>query len=145
MSLKIRNEHYAEKVRASFAAQAMMATAGARLSDVTPGSCVITAPILEGVTQQHGFGHAGLTFALGDSAAGYAALSVMRADQEVLTTEMKINLIAPAQGDQLKAVGRVVRAGQRLCVVQADVFAISGSTETLIAILQGTMIPVEAA
>ena len=35
-------------------------------------------------------------FAIGDSAAGYAALSVMPEGYEVLTTEMKIHLLAPS-------------------------------------------------
>ncbi|MDA8747236.1 PaaI family thioesterase [Litoreibacter sp.] len=120
----------------------MMQTAGASLIAIEPGTCTIEAPISQHLTQQHGFGHAGLTFALGDSAAGYAALAMMEPDQEVLTSEMKINLLSPAKGDTLRADGRVIRAGKRLVVVQADVFAISASGEMLIAILQGTMVPV---
>ena len=123
----------------------MMHTAGATLEQIAPGECLITAPILATLTQQHGFGHAALTFALGDSAAGYAALSLMETHQEVLTAEMKINLIAPAQGDHLNAVGSVVRAGKRLVIVKAEVFAISDAKATLIALLQGTMIPIAKA
>ena len=63
-----------------------------------------------GALQQHGAGHAGLAFSLGDSAAGYAALSVMAAGSEVMTVEMKINLLSPALGDRLVAEGRVLRA-----------------------------------
>ncbi|MEM9583432.1 MAG: PaaI family thioesterase [Pseudomonadota bacterium] len=142
MSLEPRNPEYRRKVQDSFTKQVMMQTAGATLAAVSPGRCSITAPILTSLTQQHGFGHAGLTFALGDSAAGYAALSLMTAEQEVLTTEMKINLLAPARGDGLRAEGAVMRAGKRLSIVRAEVFAISGSEETLIAILQGSMMPV---
>jgi uncharacterized protein (TIGR00369 family) len=94
--------------------------------------------------QQQGFGHAGLTFSLGDSAAGYAALSLMPADSDVLTAEIKINLLAPAQGDLLIATGRVIKPGRRLMVVGADVHALRDGKLTLIAVLQGTMIPVTA-
>lgn len=126
------------RVADSFARQAMMATAGAELLHADAGLCRIAAPILPALTQQHGFGHAALTFALGDSAAGYAALSLMAEGAEVLTAEMKINLLAPAKGTRLVAEGRVLRPGRRLVVVTAEVRA----DETLIAVLQGTMIPV---
>lgn len=131
-----------QKIHASFAAQAMMATLGARLVSVAPGETRIEAPILPGSRQQHGFGHAGLTFAIGDSAAGYAALSVMPADNEVLTSEMKIHLLAPAKGDLLIAIGRVIKPGRRLVIVQADVYALDAGAQTHVALLTGTMVPV---
>ena len=131
-----------QRVRASFAAQSMMTTLGARLVALMPGETRIEAPILPGSRQQHGFGHAGLTFAIGDSAAGYAALSVMADDHEVLTTEMKIHLLAPARGDLLIARGRVIKSGRRLVIVQADIHAIEAGQETHIALMTGTMIPI---
>ncbi|MET4101308.1 uncharacterized protein (TIGR00369 family) [Roseovarius sp. MBR-78] len=131
----------AARVCDSFAAQAMMATLGARLVEVASGRVRIEAPILPGSRQQHGFAHAALSFAIGDSAAGYAALSVMPEGHEVLTTEMKIHLLAPAKGDLLVATGRVIRAGRRLVIVQADVHALEGGRESHVALLTGTMIP----
>ncbi len=130
--------------RDSFAAQPMMQTLGAELSDVSKGLIRIEAPILPGTRQQQGFGHAGLTFSIGDSAAGYAALTTLPLDTEVVTAEIKINLLAPARGDRLIAIGKVVKPGKRLCVVTAEVFAQTGDQQVLIALLQGTMVPVPA-
>ncbi|MEM0948618.1 MAG: PaaI family thioesterase [Pseudomonadota bacterium] len=133
----------AAKVQASFAAQGMMATLGAKITEVTAGSCTIEAPIRPETGQQQGFAHAGLTFSIGDSAAGYAALTLMPKAAEVVTAEMKINLLAPATGDRLVAVGRVIRPGRRLVVVQSDVYAL-GETRRHVALLTGTMVPVLA-
>ena len=121
----------------------MMQTLGARLAELGPGEVRIEAPILPGLRQQQGFGHAGLTFSLGDTAAGYAALSLMPPDRDVLTAEIKINLLAPALGDLLIATGRVIKPGRRLMVVSAEVHARQADKLTLIAILQGTMVPVD--
>lgn len=132
------------EIRASFARQTIMGTFGAELGDISRGTVEILAPIGAHVLQQHGFGHAGLTFALGDSAAGYAALSCMPEGSEVLTAEIKINLLAPARGQMLRARGEVVKSGRRLVVVSATVSAREGDQETDIAVLQGTMIPVPA-
>lgn len=120
----------------------MMATLGAALDTVEPGHVTITAPIAAGAQQQHGFAHAGLTFALGDSAAGYSALSVLPEDAEVLTAEMKINLLAPGKGDRLIAIGRIIKPGRRLIVAASDVYAEEAGTRTLIAALMGTLVPV---
>ncbi|MEQ9259497.1 MAG: PaaI family thioesterase [Roseovarius sp.] len=132
-----------EKSRRSFAAQSMMATLGAELAAISEGAVEIAAPILPGSLQQQGFAHAGLTFAIGDSAAGYSALTVMPEGHEVLTTEMKINLLAPGQGARLVARGRVIKPGRRLVIVQSDVFGVSeDGRETHVALLTGTMIAV---
>ncbi len=131
------------RVAASFARQTIMATLGATLLEVAPGCVRIAAPLLPGFRQQHGAGHAGVTFALGDSAAGYAALSVMPEGREVMTVEMKINLLAPATGHRLVATGEVLRAGRRLLVVRAGVVAERDSGPVAVAELLGTMIPVD--
>ncbi len=132
------------KVERSFAAQGMMRTIGAEIISLQPGRCVIRAPIDEAVGQQHGFAHAGLTFSIGDSAAGYAALSLINETADVVTAEMKINLLAPAQGTSLRAEGRVIRPGRRLIVVSADVFAEEQDvSERHVATLLGTILPLE--
>ncbi|KGJ06728.1 uncharacterized domain 1-containing protein [Paracoccus halophilus] len=130
------------RIRASFDRQSMMRTLGATLTAVAPGQVTISAPILPGALQQHGAGHAGLTFSIGDSAAGYAALSLMPETAEVMTVEMKINLMSPALGESLIAEGRVIRPGRRILVVAADVWAVTGASRKHVAMLQGTMIPV---
>lgn len=130
------------KISESFASQSLMQTLGATLHCIKVGAVEIEAPILESSKQQHGFAHAGLTFSIGDSAAGYAALSTLPADHEVLTTEMKINLLAPGTGDRLIARGRVIKPGRRLIVVQSDVYALHDGVETHIALMTGTMLPV---
>lgn len=133
-----------DRIHASFGAQSLMTTFGATLGEVGAGHICITAPILPLALQQQGFGHAGLAFAIGDSAAGYAALTMLPLDMEVVTAEIKINLLAPARGDRLIATGKVIKAGKRLCVVTAEVHAEADGVRTLIAILQGTMVPVPA-
>ena len=120
----------------------MMQTLGAELAEVEKGRVTITAPILPSVLQQQGAGHAGLAFSIADSAAGYSALTIMPEGTEVMTVEMKINLMSPAVGDRLVAEGRVVRAGRRITVVAADVWAETDDDRTHVAMMQGTVIAV---
>jgi len=133
-----------DRIRSSFDRQSMMQTLGAEIAGVSTGEVVITAPILPGSRQQHDVAHAALSFAIGDTAAGYAALTIMPEDHEVMTAEMKINLLAPGAGDMLRATGRVIKPGRRLVIVTAEVHALTKGEEKLIALLQGTMVPVAA-
>lgn len=130
------------RIRDSFAQQSMMRTFGAEIVSIDKGVVVLKAPILPGSRQQMGFAHAALTFAIGDTAAGYAALSTMPEGQEVVTAEIKINLLSPATGDYLVATGRVVKPGKRLVVVSAEVQAVTGDAARDVAILQGSMMPI---
>jgi len=136
-------EQQQERVRASFAKQGLMATLGATLVSVSPGQVEIALVPSAAVSQQHGFVHAGAVSAIADSAAGYAALSVMPAEAGALTAEFKINLLAPASGERIIARGRVVKAGRTLTLAQAEVFAQSGNEEKLIALLTATVMAVK--
>lgn len=130
------------KLRASFGAQSMMQTMGAAIIDTGPGRVVIAAEAAPHLRQQQGYSHAALAFAIADSAAGYAALSVMPPEAEVLSVELKINLLSPGSG-RLVAEGRVIKPGRRLVIVAADVWAEEpNQPRRHVAVLQGTMIPV---
>ena len=129
------------KVAKSFESQAFMNTIGAKLDSVDEGRVDISVELKPSMMQQHGFGHAGVTFSIGDSAAGYAALTKMGKNQEVLTSEMKIHLMSPADGKILKAVGSVLKAGRRLLVVQSNIYSGNDKNEKLIATMLGTMVP----
>ena len=130
-----------DRVAQSFESQAFMKTIGAELISVEQGKVIISLKLKPSLMQQHGFGHAGVTFSIGDSAAGYAALTKMESHQEVLTSEMKIQLLSPAHGSVLRAIGSVIKAGRRLLVVKSDVYSVSDKKEKLVATMLGTMVP----
>ena len=132
-------DDYAERARASFAKQGMMAHMGAELSDLRPGFCEIKLPVRDELTQQHGFVHAGAVAAIADSAGGYAAFTLFEAEASVLTVEFKLNLTAPAVGDFLIARGEVLKPGRVITVCRCEVVAVRDGTEKTCAIMQQTM------
>jgi uncharacterized protein (TIGR00369 family) len=137
-----RDPAFHERVRASFARQGLMGTLGASLVRVAPGAVDIALSPGPSISQQHGFVHAGAVAAIADTAAGYAALSLMPPGAGVLTTEFKINLVAPALGERILARGRVVKAGRTLTLAQTDVVAERDGKETLVALLTATLMNV---
>src|SRR6266545_218057 len=134
---------YESRVRASFARQGHMHTLSASLESVAPGLVEIALTPGSAVSQQHGFVHAGALAAIADSAAGYAALSLMPPGTGVLTTEFKINLLAPAAGERVLARGRVIKAGRTLTLAQTEVFSQTAGQEKLVALLTATLMTVE--
>lgn len=119
---------YAARVLASFERQGIMRLIGARMTRVEPGYVEIELPYREDLTQQHGYFHAGVTSTIADSAGGYAGFTLFPADSSVLTIEYKMNLVSPAEGEKLVAIGRVKRTGRSLTVCELEVLAIRNGT-----------------
>jgi uncharacterized protein (TIGR00369 family) len=130
------------RVQESFDRQGLMRLLGAELIHVSPGQVKITLPRRPEVSQQHGYVHAGATSAIADSAGGYAALTMMPMTSDVLTVEYKLNLVAPAAGDHLEAIGSVLKSGRTLSVCRLEVFAVQGVERKLVAAGQQTLISI---
>lgn len=136
---RISDPHFAERVRASFDRQNAMALIQASMPVIEHGRTEIHLPHWPGVEQQHGFVHGGVVGMIADSAAGYAAMTMVPASASVLTVEYKMNLVAPADGEKLIARGKVSRPGRTLIVTQAEVYTVKGDQETLCALMQQTI------
>ncbi len=134
------NPDFAARVRDSFGRQPFMEHIGARITAIEPGYCEITVDYRKALTQQHGFVHGGVLASIADSAAGYAAFSLMPAAASVLTVEYKLNILRPGQGEAMIARARVLKPGRTLSVVQSDVFARrAGGEEKVVTSLQTLM------
>lgn len=127
------------RIRDSFAKQSAMALIHADIPVIEEGRAEIEIPHWDGVLQQHGYVHGGVVGMIADSAAGYAAMTVVPEGTSVLTVEYKINMVAPANGDKIVAKGSVLRAGRTLLLTKADVYAVKDGTETLCAVMQQTI------
>lgn len=131
------------RIETSFLRQGLMQHLGARLLRVEPGLCEVALPWSENVTQQQGSFHGGAMGALADIAGGYAALTVAAEDSEVTTVEYKINFIAAFRDGELRALGRVARAGKRIIVTTAEVTHVAADgKQSPCALMQQTLVPV---
>jgi uncharacterized protein (TIGR00369 family) len=124
-----------EHVRDSFARQKAMSLIGASLAAIEAGASEIRLPYRADLTQQKGFVHGGIIGMIADSAAGYAAYSLMPPSASLVTVEYKMNILAPARG-ALVARGKVVKSGRTLTVARAEVYAEDG---THVASMQQTL------
>lgn len=117
-----------------------MTTLGAELVAVESGKVTIECAWREGLTQQHGFFHAGAITSIVDSACGYAALTLMSPENEVLAVELKINFLKPANTLKIIATGTVIQSGKRITVCEGNVYDETGTK--LLAKVLATMMAV---
>jgi uncharacterized protein (TIGR00369 family) len=137
-------EEFAKRVRENFRRQAFMRTLGAEISTEKPGAVEIRFSFHPSLTQQNDFVHAGAITSILDSACGYAALSVAPEGHDVLSVEFKVNLLAPAVGEEFFARAQVKRAGKTLIVCAADAFAKNNGEEKLVATMLATIMAIKA-
>ena len=132
-----------ERVVASLARQGMMNHLGVRLLSATAGQVELALPYSDKVTQQQGGFHGGAIGALADIAGGYAALTVAPEGMEVVTIEYKINFLNSLQGGEIRATGKVIKAGRRVIVTSAEVVHIDSQGKgTPCAVMQQTLTPI---
>jgi uncharacterized protein (TIGR00369 family) len=115
-----------------------MKALGGRLVTVDAGHVQVELPYSQAITQQHGYFHAAAVSAIADNAGGYAALTMMRPDEEVVAAEFKVNFLRPAVGLRLLADATVVRAGRSLVVSYATVSAMTEQASSVVAVMLQT-------
>ena len=131
------------RINDSLTRQGMMDHFEVRLLRVEPGLCELALPYSAKVTQQQGGFHGGAMGALADIAGGYAGLTMAPDGMEVTTVEYKINFLAAFQSGELRATGRVVKAGKRIIVTTAEVVHVDADGRTSpCAVMQQTLVPV---
>jgi uncharacterized protein (TIGR00369 family) len=132
-----------ERVARSLARQGLMQHLGVRLLSASEGQVELVMPYSDKITQQQGGFHGGAIGALADIAGGYAALTVMPEGMEVVTVEYKINFLASHQGGEIRATGKVLKAGRRVVVTSAEVVHIDADGKSApCAVMQQTLAPV---
>jgi len=127
-----------QKITASFNKQGLMQTLGAQIESISEGEVILSCVFNDNLSQQHGYFHAGVMSSLADTACGYAALSVMPEDADVLSVEFKINMLRPAKVDRILAIGTVFKTGKTLVI--CDGLITDAARETVYAKMQATMI-----
>lgn len=138
-AFQVQDPDYEARIRRVFEGQPAMATLAVTLSKVGPGELELRMPYDLRFSQQNGFLHAGMVSAALDTACGLAAYTLMPAQADILTVEFKINLLAPAKGDNFRFVGSVVKPGRTLIVSEGRAFAHDDTREKLVATMSATM------
>ena len=135
------NSDLEARIRRKLVRQNFMHLIGADLTVIAPGRVEAELTVAQQHLQQRGFAHGGLIATLADLVAGFAAVTLVPDDFGVVTSDLKISYLHPGVGQQLKAIGWVLKAGRRLHFCEAEVWC----DGLLIAKASATMAVIEPA
>ena len=94
---------------------------GFRLTEVEPGHAVIELAATERHANPMGTLHGGVLCDIADAAMGTAYASTLEEGETYTTLELKINFLKPVWTGKLRAVGRLVKGGRTIGLVECDV------------------------
>ena len=102
---------------------------GREITELGHGTCTVAVTRRTELLQRLGYLHGGVIAFLVDSAAGIAAGTLLDPQQAVVTSEFKINFLAPARGNRAFSRARVIKPGRRNIVVAVDVYSLENDAE----------------
>ncbi len=107
---------------------------GCRLQRLEEGVAEVALALKPHLRNRGGFLHGGAIFSLVDIAMGLACSSSHGFDRRSVTLECKINYVRAVSEGEVLCIARVLHAGRRTLVLDADVF----QGDKLVAKAQGT-------
>lgn len=93
---------------------------GIKLDAVEPGDATLSLQIRDDFKQNAGVVHGGVTAALIDSATAFAIVPLLKPEERTTTVDLTISYLRPLISGTMVARAKVLRAGQRLIVVSAE-------------------------
>ena len=103
---------------------------GFRLTSIQPGNAVVELETNETHANPMGTLHGGVLCDIADAAMGLAYASTLEEGESFTTLELKINFLKPIWKARLRAVGRIVKQGRTVGMVECD---ITDDQESLVA------------
>jgi uncharacterized protein (TIGR00369 family) len=100
---------------------------GFNLAAVKAGEAVIEFDASEAHANPMGTLHGGVLCDIADAAMGMAFGAALAEGESFTTLELKINFLKPVWKSRLKAVGRVVKQGRTIGLIECDITDEQGS------------------
>jgi len=114
-------------------------SAGMHLVTAEPGKVTMALAKRPDLTQFFGHFHGGVVAGLADHAAGACATSSMPDGKLAVTIEIKVNFLAPADGEEIIARAETIQAGSTIVVVKVEVASKKAGAERTCAFATATM------
>lgn len=92
---------------------------GIVVTDIEDDMCVTEVELRPESCNPLGMAHGGMVFSLCDVAAGVV---IAQTGQKAVTTSSSMSYLHPSCGSRLRAVGKVLKRGRTITVVEASVY-----------------------
>ena len=136
--MMVLNENFARDVQAAVLSMPVAQMLQLQFRRIEAGEVDIALPFQDRLSFRPGLLQATPVFAIADFAAVSAAATLLPAGWVNATIDCSIKYLAPANGSELLARGRVISAAKLLTVAQAQVYSCRDGKEVLCATLLAT-------
>ncbi|MBS1596295.1 MAG: PaaI family thioesterase [Bacteroidetes bacterium] len=139
-----RSSRWREYLQLKIDRNKFCAAVGLHFTNLQPGLIEAELEMKEMLEQQNGYLHGGVTSAVCDMVAGYAAYSMVEEGQQVFTVECKVSYYNPGISDRFYATGWVEKAGKRFHFCESEIYYMKGEEKVTVAKSSTTMAVIEA-
>ena len=129
----VQNPRYQELIEEKLKRNHFSKHLGFSLTSVKPGVVEGRLRMQEFLAQQNGFAHGGVLMSLCDITAGFAAFTLVKEGEHVVTAEIKVSCLRPANGEVLVSKGWVIKPGRNIYFCESEVWSVAGGEKTLAA------------
>lgn len=136
---KVQNPNYKSVINECLDRQYFMKHIGMEILDLKPGKVTGALEVKAYHKQQHQMLHGGVISTMADIVMGFAALTLSKEGQGMVTSSLQLQFIKPGMGELVKAEAVVVKPGNMLYYVEANIWSYEGKEKVLIAKAQSTM------
>ncbi|MFC1476297.1 PaaI family thioesterase [Candidatus Zixiibacteriota bacterium] len=95
---------------------------GMKIKTMQPGHVILSFRVTENLKQYQGLLHGGAMASIADTAATFAALTIIPEELDLITVEMKGNFLASVDKGTVTAEADVLHLGQRTSVIECSLF-----------------------
>ena len=95
---------------------------GLELCEIERGTATLRLLVRDDLKQNKGLLHGGVIASLIDTAAAFAAVTLLEPGQSTTTVDLTVHYLRPLTEGQATAQARVLRSGRRMLVISVDVF-----------------------
>jgi uncharacterized protein (TIGR00369 family) len=110
-----------ERLRGVFAKVPFAHLIGLELGELERGYATFHLSVRDELRQNKGVLHGGVTASLIDTAAAFAAVTLLEPGQSTTTIDLTIHYLRPLTAGRVTARARVLRAGRRVLTITVDV------------------------
>lgn len=139
------NPNYRQLVQDKLASNHFTQAIGFEMQTIEPGKTSGKLAVESQHLQQNGFVHGGVILTLCDIVAGFAAFTLVQDQEHVVTAEIKVSCLRPAVGDQLYAIGYVIKPGKHIHFCESEVYVLQSGQQKLVAKSSSSMAVVRVA
>ncbi len=131
MKFKAAEADFVEMVQEKIGGNHFSQYIGINIHHIAEGEIEATLNLADHHLQQMGFVHGGVTATFADVVSGFAAYTLVKRGQGVVTADLRVSYLNPGLGTKVYARGYVIKAGSRMHFCEAELWVLDAQNNRI--------------